>query len=89
MTGWQVRACVLMGNHYHWILHTPQGNLVKGMTWFQNAYTRYFNTRHREWGRLFGDRYKSILVEEDHSFGGKGTAAGDYLSSLLNYVHLN
>ena len=29
----------------------------------QNAFTRRFNTRHRLWGRLFGDRYKAVLVE--------------------------
>lgn len=88
-TGWHVRVFVLMGNHYHLVVHTPEGNLVAGMKWLQNAYTRYFNTRHRQWGRLFGDRYKSILVEEETSFGGRGVARGDYLTMLIDYVHLN
>jgi len=57
-TGWQVHAWVLMGNHYHFVLHTPEANLVAGMKWFMNTYTRRFNCRHRRWGRLFGDRYK-------------------------------
>jgi putative transposase len=88
-TGWEVRAFVLMGNHYHLVLHTPKGNLVEGMKWLQNAYTRYFNVRHQLWGRVFGDRYKSVLVEEEHSFGGRGAARGDYLTTLIDYVHLN
>lgn len=47
------------------------------------SYTRRFNARHREWGRLFGDRYKSVLVES-------GGSDGDlYLRTLLDYIHLN
>lgn len=47
------------------------------------SYTRRFNVRHRQWGRLFGDRYKSVLVED----GGSG---GDrYMRTLFDYIHLN
>jgi putative transposase len=59
-TGWLVHAWVLMDNHYHAVIETPQGNLVVGMRWFQNTYTRRFNTRHRLWGHLFGGRYKAV-----------------------------
>ena len=78
-TGWRVHAWVLMGNHYHLVVETPEPNLVTGMQWLQNAYTRRFNVRHRGWGRLFGDRYKAVPVE-----GG-----GYYYETLLDYVHLN
>lgn len=57
MTGWAIHAWVLMSNHYHLLVETPEANLVAGMQWFQNTYTRRFNTRHHLWGRLFGDRY--------------------------------
>jgi putative transposase len=66
-TGWRVHAWVLMRNHYHLMLETPEANLIEGMKWLQNTYTRRFNSRHRLWGRLFGDRYKAVLVE-----GGEG-----------------
>jgi hypothetical protein len=69
-----------MGNHYHLLIETPEANLVAGMQWLQNTYTRRFNTRHRVWGRLFGDRYKAVLVE-----GGSGY----YYETLLDYIHLN
>jgi REP element-mobilizing transposase RayT len=82
-TGWRVHAWTLMGNHYHWLLETPEANLVDGMKWFQNTYTRRFNTRHRAWGHLFGGRYKSVLVEGD------GEPGADYLGSLMDYIHLN
>jgi putative transposase len=79
MTGFRVHAWVLMGNHYHLLLETPEANLVEGMKWLQNAYTRRFNVRHQLWGRLFGDRYKSVLVEGE----------GYYYETLVNYIHLN
>ena len=63
MTGWRVHAWVLMDNHYHLLIETPEANLVSGMKWVQNAYTRRFNVRHHQWGRLFGDRYKAVSVE--------------------------
>src|SRR5260370_27591214 len=80
MTGWRVHGWVLMGNHYHLLVETPEPNLVAGMQWLQNTFTRRFNVRHRKWGRVFGDRYKAILVE-----GGDGY----YYGTLLDYIHLN
>ncbi len=82
-TGWRVHAWTLMGNHYHWLLETPEANLVEGMKWFQNTYTRRFNTRHRVWGHLFGGRYKAVVVEGD------GQPGRDYVSALMDYIHLN
>jgi len=79
-SGWSLYAWVLTSNHYHWVLHTPEANLVVGMKWFQNTYTRRLNTRHRKWGHVFGGRYKAILVQ------GEG---GGYLETLMDYVHLN
>lgn len=79
-TGWRVHAWVLMNNHYHILIETPAPNLVEGMQWLQNTYTRRLNTKHRLWGRVFGDRYKAVLVE-----GGNG----DYFTTLLDYIHLN
>ena len=78
-TGWRAHAWVLMGNHYHLVICAPEANLVAGMTWLQNTYTRRFNTRHKVWGRLFRDRYKAVLVE----------GSGYYYESLLDYAHLN
>ena len=60
-TQWRVFAFALMTNHYHLVIQTPSPNLVSGMTWFQNAFTRRINASNRLWGRLFGDRYKAVL----------------------------
>jgi len=79
-TGWRVHAWVLMGNHYHLFIETPEANLVEGMKWLQNTVTRRFNIRHRQWGRLFGDRYKAVIVEGE---------LPAYYETLINYIHLN
>ncbi|MEM9479697.1 MAG: transposase [Verrucomicrobiota bacterium] len=77
-TGWKLFAWVLMDNHYHLAIKTPEANLVAGMKWLQNTWTKRFNARHRLWGHVFGGRYKAVLVED-----------GAYLGSLINYIHLN
>lgn len=79
-TGWRIHAWVLMNNHYHMLIETPNANLVEGMKWLQNTYTRRINVKHKLWGRIFGDRYKSILVEGENR---------DYFTTLLDYIHLN
>ena len=84
--GFDVFAWVLLDNHYHAVLRTPQGNLVEGMKWFQNTFTRRINSRHRLWGHVFGGRYRSILIENE-DFG--GAVWRDYLRTAIDYVHLN
>jgi REP element-mobilizing transposase RayT len=79
-TGWRVHAWVLMSNHYHLMLETPEANLVEGMKWLQNTVTRRFNVKHGGWGRVFGDRYKAVIVEGRSAF---------YYESLWDYIHLN
>jgi REP-associated tyrosine transposase len=80
---WKIYAWVLMNNHYHWVLQTPEANLVEGMKWFQNTYTRRLNSRHKKWGHVFGGRYKAVVVQSAEE------GDGDYLLSLIDYVHLN
>jgi putative transposase len=84
--GFEVFAWVLLDNHYHAVLRTPHGNLVEGMRWFQNTFTRRINSRHRLWGHVFGGRYRSILIENE-DFG--GAVWRDYLRTAIDYVHLN
>lgn len=77
-TGFEFFSWVLMDNHYHLVFKTPEPNLVEGMKWLQNTWTKRFNARHQLWGHVFGDRYKAVLVGE-----------GGYLGTLIDYVHLN
>ena len=66
-TGWRMHAWVLMSNHYHLMVETPEANLVAGMRWLQNMYTRRHNCRHRLWGRLFGDRERRPSCRPENS----------------------
>ena len=77
--GWRVHAFVLMRNHYHFLLETPEANLVDGMRRLQGTYTKRFNIRHKQWGHLFQGRYKALVVDPD----------GDYFSTVASYIHLN
>ena len=79
-TGWEVHALCLMGNHFHLVVQTPQGNLVAGMKWLLGTYTGRFNRRHKLFGHLFSGRYKALIVD--------GSGNG-YLKTVCDYVHLN
>jgi len=67
-----------MGNHYHLVIETPEGNLAKGMRQLNGVYTQMVNRAHRRVGHVFQGRYKAILVEKD-----------SYLLELARYVVLN
>jgi len=75
---WVCHAYCLMGNHYHLLIETPEGNLARGMRQLNGIYTQAFNRRHKRPGHLFQGRYKSILVEKD-----------SYLLALCRYIVLN
>jgi REP element-mobilizing transposase RayT len=79
-TGWRVHSYVLMRNHYHLLIETPEANLVAGMQWFQTTVTIRHNARHRVRGHLFQGRYKAIVVDPE---------AESYFITLSNYIHLN
>lgn len=75
---WLCHAYCLMGNHYHLLIETPDGNLCRGMRQLNGVYTQAFNRRHNRPGHLFQGRYKAILVEKDN-----------YLLALCRYIVLN
>jgi putative transposase len=79
-TGWKIHAYVLMSNHYHWLLETPQPNLVAGMRWFQSCFTARYNRRHRRCGHLFQGRYKAALIDAE---------SNGYFAAVADYIHLN
>src|SRR5829696_2716098 len=78
-TGWRVHAYVLMSNHYHLLLDTPEANLVAGMKWLQGTYTQRYNLKHGICGHLFQGRYKAVVIEEQ----------GTYLQVVSTYIHIN
>ena len=75
---WRVYTFVLMGNHYHLMLETPEPTLSRGMRQLNGVYTLGFNRRHGRVGHLFQGRFKAILVERE-----------SHLLELIRYVALN
>jgi putative transposase len=62
---WKLHAYVLMGNHYHLLVETPEPNLSRGMRQLNGIYTQKFNRRHQRVGHVLQGRYKGILVEKE------------------------
>lgn len=76
--GWRLHAFVLMRNHYHLALETPQPNLSVGMKWLQGTWAVRFNRFRGEKGRPFQGRFKALHVEP-----------GQALAQVAHYIHLN
>lgn len=76
--GWKLHAYVIMSNHFHLVLETPEPNLIVGMKWLQSTFATRFNRLRQERGHVFQGRYKSILIGSDRP-----------LLGLVDYVHLN
>jgi putative transposase len=76
--GWSLTAWVLMTNHFHLVIQTPEVNLSRGMHWLNGTYVGWFNRRHKRCGHLFQGRFDAVLVEKE-----------SYFRELLRYVVLN
>ena len=76
--GWRIHSFVLMRNHDHLFVQTPEPNLSAGMQYLNGSYTSYFNRRHRRCGHLFQGRFKGHLIEEQ-----------GYFLEVSRYIHLN
>lgn len=73
-----VYAWTLMPNHFHLLLKTKNRPLSSSMRKLLTGYVVNFNRRHKRYGHLFQNRYKSIVCQEDA-----------YLLELVRYIHLN
>lgn len=67
-----------MGNHYHLLIETIDGNLSQGMRHLNGVYSQGFNYRHERVGHVFQGRFKSIIIDRDN-----------YLLEVSRYVALN
>ena len=80
--GWRVHAWVVMGNHFHLLLETPQANLVTGMKWLLGVFSQGWNRARGLKGHVFQGRYKAIPVS------GSDTDRY-YFRTVADYIHLN
>jgi REP element-mobilizing transposase RayT len=75
---WKLHAYVLMTNHYHLLVETPEPTLSKGMHRLNGTYTQRYNSRHGRVGHLLQGRFTSILIERER-----------HLLTLIRYIVLN
>ena len=68
----------LLTNHAHILLRSSEIGLSGYMRRLLTGYAISYNRRHRRWGHLFQNRYKSIICDEDA-----------YFTELVRYIHLN
>ena len=81
--GWYIHAWVLMGNHFHLLLETPEANLVSGMRYLMSHFSQNWNYRRQRRGHVFQGRYKAIPVS------GERAPDASYFRIVADYIHLN
>jgi REP element-mobilizing transposase RayT len=75
---WILHAYVLMANHYHLLIETPEPTLSYGVKQLNERYAEHFNRRHERVGHLYQGRFKAILVERQ-----------SHLLEIVRYIVLN
>ena len=75
---WRMHAFVIMRNHFHLAVETPEPNLSEGMKYLQGTWANRFNRFQGQSGRPFQGRYKALHVEPGHA-----------LAQVAHYLHLN
>src|SRR5215471_4310222 len=62
--GIRIHAYVLMDNHYHLLVETPEANLSRAMQWLNVSYSMWFKRRHRRAGHLFQDPLSFLSLQD-------------------------
>jgi putative transposase len=73
-----VHAFVLMDNHFHLILSTPEGNLDRIMQYFMRETSKRIGRETGRINRVFGARYQRSVLDSE-----------DYFLNALKYVFRN
>lgn len=72
----EVHAYCLLGNEYHLLVKTPEGNLSRFMRQVDGLYAQNYLRMRQAAGSVFKSRYKSVLLQPEH-----------YLLRLSRYIH--
>lgn len=74
----EVHAYCLMPNHFHLLVHCPNGGLAAFMQRISSNYTRAVNDHRQTDGPLFRGRYHSLVVDDP-----------TYVVAATRYIHRN
>lgn len=78
ISGYELYAYCLMGNHVHLLLRLSEEPLEQIMRRICGSYVHWYNRKYERIGNLFQDRFKSEPVEND-----------PYFLTVLRYIHQN
>lgn len=74
-----VLSFCLLPNHFHLLVKQNQEEgISQYLRIFQNSYAKYFNTKNDRTGPVYQNRFKAVLIENDHQ-----------LLHVSRYIHLN
>jgi REP element-mobilizing transposase RayT len=76
--GVEVYSYALLGNHFHILLHLPEGGLSYTMMLLNGGYAKAFNQRHARENHVFGQRFWSRVV-----------TTREYMLNVLRYYAWN
>jgi REP element-mobilizing transposase RayT len=76
--GWLLHAYVVMEDHFHAAIETPQSNLAVGMQWLQSTFANRIGQNRPAHKPLFQGRFKAMPVE-----------SAAVLGKVCHYIHLN
>lgn len=76
--GIRVHAFVLMPNHFHLLVSTPNEDIGQSMQYFMQSVTKITNHRAGRSGRVFGSKYHWSLIH-----------CVDYFDCAIKYVYRN
>ena len=74
-----LHAYVLMENHYHLLIETPEGNASRALQWLNLSYSMWYKAKRSHAGPVFQARFKSIPVDGE----------GSWALACSVYIHLN
>ena len=74
----ELHGYCLMSNHYHLLVHTPDGSLSNIMQRSSSVFTQKINNRRERDGPLFRGRFNSVTPDDD-----------PHLLNISAYIHLN
>jgi putative transposase len=74
----QISQFVLMSNHYHMLIKTPDANIDRFMFWFNKTFSDELRKSSGQINRMFGSSYKWSIVYEQF-----------YLQKVYLYIYQN
>lgn len=74
----EIHALVLMSNHFHLVISTPQSNLNRAMRYFLTETSRTIQNMSNRINHVFGARYRWSLLDSAYS-----------LAYVMKYVYRN